>query len=640
MKRIAMISEHASPLGMLGGVDAGGQNVYVGQLASALARLGFEVDVFTRRDRDDLPEVQAWRDGVRIVNVPAGPACSLAKEDMLPCMPDFTAYMRDNWSRLGGYDLIHANFWMSGLVAADLKRTLGVPFVITFHALGRVRRIYQQEADRFPDQRLTIEDRIVAEADRIIAECPQDRLDLLEHYAADPERIAVVPCGVDLSELRPMAKAVARRWLDLPEDEPVILQLGRLVPRKGVDTVIRALGRLRAEHGIAARLLIVGGESEEPDPEKTPEIGRLSRLAAEEGVTEQVTFTGRRSRECLPYYYGAADVFVTTPWYEPFGMTPLEAMACARPVIGAGVGGIAYTVVDGETGHLVPPNDETATADRLAYLLDNPKVAESMGRRGLARVKQSFTWGCVADQIAANYEVVCDSTSVAASPSWEIDALRNGFDGAIEALTSSRDLLTDAITEASQAMLASLRTGGKVLLCGNGGSAADAQHFAGELMGRFQVQDRRALPAISLTSDTTVLTAWANDAGYDDVFARQVSALGQPEDVVVGISTSGRSANVLRAFEVARERGLRCIALTGRGGGPLAYLADTAIVVPSDDTQRIQEVHGLVIHLLCELIEHGIVRSDAKQEFPASAPVKTPPAIRPETARRKAAHAA
>jgi phosphoheptose isomerase len=234
---------------------------------------------------------------------------------------------------------------------------------------------------------------------------------------------------------------------------------------------------------------------------------------------------------------------------------------------------------------------------------------------------------------------VCESVDVARPQSWESDALRTGFDEAIEALTCSRDQLADVIVEAARTVLGSLQTGGKVLLCGNGGSAADAQHFAGELMGRFQVEGRRALPVISLTSDTTVLTAWANDIGFDDVFARQVEALGRPGDVIVGISTSGRSANVLRAFEVARKRGLRCIALTGRGGGPLAYLADTAIVVPSDDTQRIQEVHGLVIHLLCELVEQGIVRSEQRQ---AAAPENfpNPSMVTTRATRRKAAHAA
>ena len=137
-KRIALISEHASPLGVLGGVDSGGQNVYVGQIARHLAALGYEVDVFTRRDSDRLPEVADWVSGIRIIHVPAGPACFVRKEDMLPFMGEFTTYLlRFCRCQPECYDLIHANFWMSGLVACELKKALGVPFVITFHALER-----------------------------------------------------------------------------------------------------------------------------------------------------------------------------------------------------------------------------------------------------------------------------------------------------------------------------------------------------------------------------------------------------------------------------------------------------------------------------------------------------------------------
>src|SRR5436305_5149563 len=156
------------------GVDSGGQNVYVGQVAKHLAALGYDVDVFTRRDSERLPEIAEWENGIRIVHVPAGPPSFVRKEDMLPFMGDFTAYMlRFCQCQPESYDLVHANFWMSGLVAAELKKTLGVPFVITFHALGRVRRLHQKEADEFPDVRFEIEDCIVAEADRLLAECPQ-----------------------------------------------------------------------------------------------------------------------------------------------------------------------------------------------------------------------------------------------------------------------------------------------------------------------------------------------------------------------------------------------------------------------------------------------------------------------------------
>ncbi|WP_268742128.1 MULTISPECIES: glycosyltransferase [Fischerella] len=301
-KFIALISEHASPLGTFGGVDSGGQNVYVGQLAKHLAGFGYKVDIFTRRDSQELPEIIQWIDDVRIINVPAGPPKYVRKEDMLPYMEEFTAYVLkfcqnplgkaegiDTFS-VPKYDLIHANFWMSAMVAAQIKRSLNIPFVVTFHALGRVRRFWQGDADEFPDERFTIEDQIVAEADHIIAECPQDQQDLLYLYNAKPEKITIVPCGFDTAEFWQVEKTTARQMLGLQPDQHLILQLGRLVPRKGVDTVIRAFGYLLRQYHIHTKLLIVGGESEEPDPRLTPEISRLQAIACEEGVESHITF--------------------------------------------------------------------------------------------------------------------------------------------------------------------------------------------------------------------------------------------------------------------------------------------------------------------------------------------------------------
>jgi len=609
--RIAMISEHASPLGALGGVDSGGQNVYVAQLASHLAAEGWSVDVYTRRDDDSQPEVIGWRDGVRVINVPAGPPCFVRKEELLPFMPEFAAYMCERWQELGPYDLVHANFWMSGLVAADLKRALDVPFVVTFHALGRVRRIYQNGDDGFPDERFPIEDRIIAEADAVIAECPQDRDDLLQLYQADAIRISVIPCGFDPAELMPQSRDDARRRLGIATDEQVVLQLGRLVPRKGIDNVVRAVAILRDKHDIDARLLIVGGETDEPDPEATPEIGRLQSLAVNRGVADLVTFTGRRSRCELPDYYAAADVFVTTPWYEPFGMTPLEAMACARPVIGTDVGGIKHTVLHGETGYLVEPRQPEALAGRLAELLSDRAAADAMGRRGYQRAHENFTWRSVASSVAALYCDVIADTAHGAASSPQRNAVQRSFAQAEQTLRLSRQALEPTVVEAAGVISDSLEHGGRVLVCGNGGSAADSQHFAAELMGRFQAKGRRALPVISLTTDTAFLTAWSNDVSYDDVFSRQTEGLGEPGDVLIGFSTSGRSVNVLRSFAAARERGMRSIALTGGDGGLLATQADVALIVPSSDTQRIQEVHGVLIHVLCELVEASVLEQDA-----------------------------
>jgi D-inositol-3-phosphate glycosyltransferase len=176
-----------------------------------------------------------------------------------------------------------------------------------------------------------------------------------------------------------------------------------MVPRKGVDNVIRAMRPLRDEHGVDAQLLIVGGNADSPDPVATPEIGRLMRIAETERVIDSVRFTGRRPRSELRHYYYASDVFVTTPWYEPFGITAVEAMACGVPVIGARVGGIQYSVQDGRTGFLVDPKDPSGLAHRVAQLLSDPAIPRLFGRRARRRAYQLFTWKRVARQLDALY---------------------------------------------------------------------------------------------------------------------------------------------------------------------------------------------------------------------------------------------
>ncbi|HEY4753542.1 MAG TPA: glycosyltransferase, partial [Candidatus Limnocylindrales bacterium] len=335
-RQVAVISEHASPLATLGGVDAGGQNVYVEAVASRLAKDGNRVDVFTRRDSPKLVAVVEWRHRARTYHVPAGPARELPKEELLPFMDPFRDWMLRHFAqRAQPYDIVHANFWMSGLVAAELKARTGVPFVITFHALGRVRRQFQGTADRFPDDRFEIEEQVARAADIVVAECPQDARDLVDLYGADSERIRVVPCGYDPQLFRPVDRAGARARLGLNPREHVVLQLGRLVPRKGVDTVIEAAAILRDRHHLFVRLLIVGGAERTPDPSRDEELARLVRLVSSLGLQDRVTFTGRRDRNELRDYYGAADLFVSTPWYEPFGITPVEAMGCGIPVIGS-----------------------------------------------------------------------------------------------------------------------------------------------------------------------------------------------------------------------------------------------------------------------------------------------------------------
>ena len=401
--RIAMISEHASPLAAVGGTDAGGQNIYVANVARCLARQGDTVDIFTRWDDPSVAFMVPLGPGCRIVHVEAGARAPVPKEQLLAFMPAFASFCEAWMRRSERYDVIHANFFMSGWVGARLKEVFGTPLVTTFHALGKVRLEHQRESDGFPSERLAIEQSLMAQSDRIIAECPQDVADLERLYAADRARMSMIPCGFDAAEFKPVSRASARRRLQVEDTEFTVLQLGRMVPRKGIDTVIRAMACLTPSD---ARLRIVGGDCDQANADRTPEIGRLAQVARECGVSDRVVFEGRKRRCELRDWYAAADVFVTTPWYEPFGITPLEAMACARPVIGSRVGGLSYSIDDGVTGLLVPAKDHVALASALERLRANPSLAAAMGNAGLARVRRHFTWDRIAGQLSTVFQEV------------------------------------------------------------------------------------------------------------------------------------------------------------------------------------------------------------------------------------------
>lgn len=608
-KPIALISEHASPLASLGGVDSGGQNVYVAELARSLSLRGYHVDVFTRWDNEHMPEVVTWIPNVRVIHVQAGPVSAIEKEYLFDHMPEFTTNMaRFIRTENVDYELVHANFWMSAMVASDLKKMFQIPFVVTFHALGYIRKIYQGSSDKFPSDRIDIEKQIIKEADHIIAECPQDKDDLMLYYHAPQEKITIIPCGFNPNEFYPLDRLLARMVLNLDPKEFVVLQLGRIVPRKGIDNVIRAMAKLKRT-ATSARLLVVGGETDDLHPEKNPEIARLQKVAADLGVAESVTFTGRKQREALKYYYAASDVFITTPWYEPFGITPLESMACGTPVIGSEVGGIKYTVEHGKCGFLVPPNDPEALSMRIFEIMHDEKLRTEMKLNAIRRVNTMFTWSKVTDMMTALYDrVLAGSEPRRTVNESSFRFIEDAFQHAAETFVRSKKVMTVPILQAATVLVNAFRNKKKVLICGNGGSAAESQHFAAELVGRFEISSREALPAISLTADNAVLTAWANDIGYDDVFARQVDALGDKGDVMFCFSTSGESRNVVNAMKAALAKDMTCVALTGKGGGEMGLYAHVNMVVPSNNTQRIQEMHLHILHTICSLVEEKLFR--------------------------------
>jgi type III pantothenate kinase len=607
-----MVSEHASPLAALGGVDAGGQNVYVAALAAGLARRGHQVSVYTRRDDARLPEVVDLVPGARVVHVPAGPPSLLPKDELAPYMDDFGRWLARDWARHGVPDLVHAHFWMSGLAARRAAEALQIPVVQTFHALGAVKRRHQGAADTSPAGRLAAENETIAVADLVLATCRDERAELLA-LGGDPSRIDVVPCGVDLEAFEP---APART----DPHRPRVVALGRLVERKGVDVVVRALAQLPGAE------LVVAGGPDRSELDRDPEALRLRALARELGVADRVELLGRVDHDDAAALLATADVVACTPWYEPFGMVPLEAMACGRPVVGSAVGGLLDSVEDGVTGLLVPPRDVAGTAAALRTLLEDPGLAARMGRAGRDRVERLFGWAQVAEQTERSYERVLERHRrehpplLAETERW---------------LGSHLDELAIAAREAAQhagvvdrwgARLAGLlASGGRVLAAGNGGSAAEAQHFTAELVGRF-VDERRPLSAVCLSAETSSLTAIVNDYGAEEVFARQVQAHGRPGDVLVLLSTSGRSPNVLAAAERAREQGLHVWALTGPGPNPLGELADESLAVDAPTTSVIQEVHLMLLHAVCAAVDARLApRTGAGRAGPRAAGARSAP---------------
>lgn len=410
--RIAFLSEHASPMALRGGEDAGGQNVYVDEVSRNLALRGYMVDIFTRRDNLDAPQVVDWAPGVRIIHLDAGPPQFLLKDQLWPYMPAFRdAFLAFTEHTHARYDLIHSNFWMSGWVATELRRYLQIPVVHIFHAMGKTKRLHQGSVDTSPSDRIAVETQVINEVDRLIAQCPSEWSELVEDYGASREKVVVVPSAVNTEIFRPVARAEARRYAGLADEDFVVVYVGRMLPRKDVRNAVQALAILvrwcnclQMSSFPPIKLLLVGGESTDPDPQATPEIGVLQELTKELGISNYVQFIGKRQQDTLRYYYSAGNVVVTTPWYEPFGLTPLEGMACGRPVIGSAVGGITYTIADGKTGFLVPPRDPHTLAARLYQLMMEPERAERMELAARQRVEQEFTWPIVAMRTAALYE--------------------------------------------------------------------------------------------------------------------------------------------------------------------------------------------------------------------------------------------
>jgi glycosyltransferase involved in cell wall biosynthesis len=392
--RIELVSEHASPLAAIGGVDAGGQNVHVAALAAGLAQRGHEVTVHTRRDDESLPGRVVTQDGYDVVHVDAGPARELPKDELLQHMPGFARMLRRQWAAHPP-DVVHAHFWMSGLASVEAAASLltPVPVLQTFHALGSVKRRHQGAADTSPSDRIELERGLCRDVDHVVATC-SDEVFELRRLGLPSDRVSIVPCGVDTSVFTPRGPVASR------SERKRLLVLGRLVERKGQDDAVRALRAVPD-----AELVVVGG----PPPDAVdadPEVRRLRRIAADAGVADRLLFAGAVARADVPAWVRSADVVLAVPWYEPFGITPLEAMACGRPVVATAVGGLVDTVADGVTGDLVPPRDPERLGAVLAALLADDERRAAYGAAGVQRVRARYRWSRIVADTEAVYRQV------------------------------------------------------------------------------------------------------------------------------------------------------------------------------------------------------------------------------------------
>jgi D-inositol-3-phosphate glycosyltransferase len=400
--RIDLVSEHASPLAAIGGVDSGGQNVHVADLAQALARRGHQVTVHTRRDDPDLPDRVEAAPGVTVEHVPAGPPVPLPKDELLVHMHEFGVQLARRWASRPPR-VVHAHFWMSGLAARDGLRGTDIPLLQTFHALGSVKRRHQGAADTSPPSRVALERELAREVALVVATC-SDEITELTAMGVPSERVAVMPCGVDLDRFSPRGR---QAWRGAG---PRVLSLGRLVPRKGVETTIQALAMVPG-----AELLIAGG-----DATTEAERERLKAVARACGVLARVRMVGQVPRPQVADLLRSADVVVTVPWYEPFGMVPLEAMACGVPVIVSAVGGHLDTVVDGRTGVLVPPRDPDTLARRLRELLGDPQRRAALGAAAAERARSRYGWDRIARDTELLYLRVLAAGARARQPAAEV----------------------------------------------------------------------------------------------------------------------------------------------------------------------------------------------------------------------------
>ncbi|MFZ2178761.1 MAG: glycosyltransferase [Rhodococcus sp. (in: high G+C Gram-positive bacteria)] len=382
-----MVSGNAGPLDTMPSEDSDGavirgQNIHLAELSAALTRAGHDVTVYTRRENPDVPDRVITHAGYTVVHVPVGPPRRMPVEEVLPLMGAFGGFLETEWENERP-DIVHAHYWMSGIAAQLAARTLGIPVIQTFHALGVVEQRFQKPKPvRAPD-RVHLEQLIARGATRVVATC-NDEVFELSHLGLPRSRTSVVPSGVDVTEFTPDGA------VDEKGKRHRLVMVGKLSPTEGFDTAIEAL-----RHFPDTELVIAGGPAAD-DLDAHPEAVRLHALAKDARVRSRVRLVGRVSRKNMPSLLRSADAVVCTPWFEPFGMVPLEAMACGTPVVASAVGGMRDTVVDGITGRLISPRNPERLTEALKQIFDDDALRAGFGMAGCDRARARYSWDRVA----------------------------------------------------------------------------------------------------------------------------------------------------------------------------------------------------------------------------------------------------
>lgn len=394
--RIAKICVNRCPLRPLGGKDTGGMHLYLRELSQELGRMGVEVDIFTRWHSSMDSEVMEIGDNVRLIHIAAGEQEDILKTDIYHCLPQFTSNLCRFIERESvTYNLVHSHYWLSALAGEQVQDRLGIPHLTTFHTLGEVKNRVRP-AEMEPYLRIEAEKMAVASANCIIAVSSEEKNDLVNIYGAWPDKVKVIPCGVDLGLFQPTDKEKARLELGLSKHSKILLFVGRIEPFKGIDIILRTLACLRGEKDL--HLLIVGGDSGSDG-----ELSRLRSLAGELGIEEMVTFWGTVEHARIPLLYNAADICVIASYHESFGLVAVEALASGIPVVAPRVGGLSTVITDGETGYLLDNRSSEAFVRHLERLLDDDQLRQRMGHAARPSVMK-YAWPIVARQVLSVYE--------------------------------------------------------------------------------------------------------------------------------------------------------------------------------------------------------------------------------------------